>query len=141
MKSARLIRIRFAGRRLEADACAQDREGDDEAREARHHDQQAGRDGEDRDQPDELHDRADRGAPGLACDRAEIDLLGQCRRDGQCKHAGEEERARLHSKISVLMRTLLTLPSLRMRARFLDIALQMAEAAAALDLGRRTVRM
>src|SRR6185369_3064562 len=96
-------------------AGAQDRQRDDEACEARHHDQDARRDRQDRQQPEHLNDVADGGSVGLA-ETAEIDLLGECgvadKRQGGC---GQDEL--LHSNSNVLINISLAWPPLRIEAR------------------------
>ena len=133
MNSDRLIRIRLAGVDLQAHAGAQDREGDDEAGEARHHDQQAGRDRQDRQQPEHLDDVADGGAVRLA-DGAEVDLLGECGR-GRRAAAWPALRGQLsHSNSSVLIRIVLDVAAAADRGALAEVGLEVLEAAGALDL-------
>src|SRR5690606_11213489 len=100
------------------EARTQKRKGDGEAREARHHDENARRDGKHRQQPEQLHDLAARRA--AACWKQVVERQRLLRlsghREGE-RQDDAEAKELLHSTTSAEMKTRSTAPSERRRAR------------------------
>src|SRR5690606_2501897 len=103
------------GSRLQADTCSQDREGDDEAGEARHHDEQPWRHRKHAEESEHLDDVGDGSAVRLG-DATQIDLL-RCCLDYTGEQNPKSKNKSVHSNSSVRIRTSLACPPLRIAAR------------------------